>query len=303
MTRTWEQLITEGREAIELADNVQWRVGDMGNDLPPGHSLEEFAAEIGADYDLLVSWVDTARAWPAAERNTVAPWVSFRDTRREPHRFELMRAYVAKFERGSDGKLIDADGKKPGFRSFQAHWGKRPTLEISKKRMVEQASEAARRMSGDEAANVIEAALEAHPELLAQTFNQIAQANPAVVDEAYRDVNTAAALAGGSYRKYQADEARRRATIETDGVLRKIDQQRAALDLSQAVEDFTRACELFNTRVRELSPRLGELDQENLGLLLKLGLQSALEALTSVSTFVKTGRSDLDAFLSGVLGR
>jgi hypothetical protein len=106
----------------------------------------------------------------------------------------------------------------------------------------------------------------------------------------------------GLHRREQQVSERTERQVQADPIARNIDQQQAMVDLQRWVDDMRHHVE----RLRDgILPRLGQVPVSD-PLAMRRFLAEALadldEAIQPVRTFVETGGTDIDRFLSDVLG-
>jgi hypothetical protein len=96
-------------------------------------------------------------------------------------------------------------------------------------------------------------------------------------------------------------EQRREQASEADPISRRLERQRAALDLEASCNQFAQDCVRFAREITDLLPASGEASPEDLDWI-KRAIERGRSALDQLEVYVSTGRSDLDAFLESVLG-
>lgn len=106
-TRTYDELVAEGREARERADEMQWIEGDLALEievLPPderprdpetgafiedeGKALRRYAEDVGIAYSSLQTYRRVAKAWPPTTR-AHSSWDVHRALAAQEDRFEI----------------------------------------------------------------------------------------------------------------------------------------------------------------------------------------------------------------------
>ncbi len=90
MGRQWTTLVKEGKQAVKS----NWKLGDLALEVETGHrdhSLQEYADEIGVEYDTLRDYRYVAEAWPTAERSATVGWSIHRVFAGQPDRVDLIK--------------------------------------------------------------------------------------------------------------------------------------------------------------------------------------------------------------------
>jgi hypothetical protein len=141
----------------------------------------------------------------------------------------------------------------------------------------------------------------ATPEVKREALRTLAS-EPAVVDDVLEQPDIRRAVYEGLHRHEQQVSARTEREVQADPVTRNIDQQQAMIDLQRWVDEMRHHVE----RLRDaILPRLGQVPVSD-PLAMRRFLAEALadldEAIQPVRTFVETGGTDIDRFLSDVLG-
>jgi Family of unknown function (DUF6192) len=175
----------------------------------------------------------------------------------------------------------------------------------------ESASQAGTRRALSEARN-------ARPELKGQMLTTIASdaavapedkraafaalaADPAIVEQA-AVVGTAIsqAVTRLTHQAKVTREQRHERETEADPIARKMEQQRALLDLEAACNQFAQDCVRFAREITDILPASGEASADELEWI-RRAIERGRSALDQLEGYVSTGRTDLDAFLTEVL--
>jgi hypothetical protein len=116
MSRTWAQLVAEGRQLVSMEGDIKWQLGDLALEVAPmgargidsgaTEKLERFAEEIGVSFDVLREYRRVAAAWPNAKRLAFASWSVHGILASRPDRFDFIKTLPID-ERGKI-KAIDA---------------------------------------------------------------------------------------------------------------------------------------------------------------------------------------------------
>jgi hypothetical protein len=140
----------------------------------------------------------------------------------------------------------------------------------------------------------------ATPEVKRDTFAQLA-ADPEVLREAARlgspTAKAAADLFVGSHR---IRESQREQQIESDPIQKLAYQTYAAMDIEGICRRYALDTERFLREVSEALPRTGPAGSGHLHWV-REAIDRARSALDQLSTYVETGRNDVDRFLEEVL--
>lgn len=81
MSRTWEQLVQAGSRALGVCERAvtafQWELGDLDCEVEAEYgadSVQRYAAEVGVEYEALLSYGSVAKAYPRHQRSPSLPW-------------------------------------------------------------------------------------------------------------------------------------------------------------------------------------------------------------------------------------
>lgn len=107
---TYDELVRQGREAREQADNVQWVEGDLALaiEVLPAHerprdpetgafleddekALKRYAEDVDLPYSTLKNYRQASAAWPMVQRRTEVPWSVHQVLAAQEDRFDLIR--------------------------------------------------------------------------------------------------------------------------------------------------------------------------------------------------------------------
>lgn len=131
--RSWNELVSAGREALAQESGAQWTLGDLALELEPvkigggapkvrgnpGRGiyarLEKYAEELGTTYRSLVSYRMVAHAWKPEDRSQRASFSVHTLLMPEPGRVGMLRKLEAskKDRPVSVADALKARGKKP----------------------------------------------------------------------------------------------------------------------------------------------------------------------------------------------
>lgn len=101
--RRWNTLVKDGRKAVSLLTQCQFRLGDIALEIEPmlpkggQHgaevypTLQMFADEIGIEFATLINYRSVASAWPEKKRVDGASWTVHRALASMPNRFSLIK--------------------------------------------------------------------------------------------------------------------------------------------------------------------------------------------------------------------
>jgi hypothetical protein len=108
-SRTWSELVAEGRRLITMEGDIKWQLGDLALEVAPmggthatngaTEKLERFAEEIGVEYEALRKYRRVAAAWPDGKRFPSAAWSVHDILAGRPDRFRLIKS-LPRDERG-----------------------------------------------------------------------------------------------------------------------------------------------------------------------------------------------------------
>lgn len=143
------------------------------------------------------------------------------------------------------------------------------------------------------------------PEAKRETFQQLAS-DPDVIQEAAMVGTPTSRAVSDLYTKTErVREEHREREIETDPISKRLDQVGAALDLESTCNRFARdlmqLSERFAREINAALPRTGAAREEHL-YWVRQAIGRAKSVLDELESYAETGRTDLDAFLEGVLG-
>jgi hypothetical protein len=138
-----------------------------------------------------------------------------------------------------------------------------------------------------------------------EAFQQLAS-DPDVIDEAAVLGTPTSRAVSELYTKTERVRAEHRErAIEADPISKELDEIGAAIDLEAACNRFARDLETMSERfVREINealPRAGEGREQHL-YWIRQAIARSRAVLDELEGYAETGRSDLDTFLSDVLG-
>jgi hypothetical protein len=91
MSRTWEQLVADGRRAISKRN---WLLGDLALEVETGYgkgSLKRYADEIEINYESLKNYRWVAAHWEKVTRVTNVPWAVHRELATLDDRHEVIK--------------------------------------------------------------------------------------------------------------------------------------------------------------------------------------------------------------------
>lgn len=143
------------------------------------------------------------------------------------------------------------------------------------------------------------------PEVKRAAFQQLAR-DPDVIEEAAMLGTPTSRAVSDLYTKTERvrEEWTERETA-SDPISKRLDEVGAALDLEAACNRFARdlvaMSERFAREINEALPRTGPAREEHL-YWVRQALERARSVLNELESYAETGRTDLDAFLEGVLG-
>jgi hypothetical protein len=141
----------------------------------------------------------------------------------------------------------------------------------------------------------------ASPEAKREIFQTLA-ADPVIVEHAAEiGTPTSQAVSKLTHDAYVIREQRREQAIEADPISRRLERQRAALDLEASCNQFAQDCVRFAREITDLLPATGEADPDDLAWIAR-AIERGRTALDQLEVYISTGRTDLDAFLENVLG-
>lgn len=139
------------------------------------------------------------------------------------------------------------------------------------------------------------------PETKREIFAELA-ADPVVIEHAAElGTPTSQAVSRLTHETEVIRAQRREQTIETDPLARRLERQRAALDLEASCNQFAQDCVRFAREITDLLPSTGEASDEDLAWI-RRAIERGRSALEQLEVYISTGRTDLDAFLEQVLG-
>lgn len=145
----------------------------------------------------------------------------------------------------------------------------------------------------------------ASPETKRAIFRELAD-DPAITQEMARPGSPVSRAVGELQQRQQilSQEARERA-IESDPILKRLDQLDAALDVEQACANFARDLDTMTKRfAREIDkalPRTGPAREQPL-FWVRRSIMQARASLDALEGYAESGTTDLDTFLGEVLG-
>lgn len=132
-------------------------------------------------------------------------------------------------------------------------------------------------------------------------------ATPAAMDYAYRSNTNRKAFNEAGMRWYEENERKREQQTQSDPVLKKIDQARAAIDLQEWVDVTRKIMEgRIDILLNQILPRLGSLPEAQrdplaMRMLLISAVKDLKAALVPIDNLIATGEYDLDTFVKEVL--
>lgn len=112
----YAKLVEEGRKAA----NVQWTLGDLALKVETGYGegrLQQYADEVGVEYESLRKYRDVSRAWPENVRNVSQKWSVHMVLASQPDRSQLIKPSAAKWTVAKAREFVkvrkeEADRKK-----------------------------------------------------------------------------------------------------------------------------------------------------------------------------------------------
>src|SRR5262245_42891397 len=141
----------------------------------------------------------------------------------------------------------------------------------------------------------------APPETKRAIFAELA-ADPVVVEHAAElGTPTSQAVSRLTHQAGAIRKQRREQAIEADPIARRLERQRAALDLEASCNRFAQDCVRFAREITDLLPETGAASEKDLDWI-RRAIERGRAALEQLDTYVSTGRTDLDTFLANVLG-
>lgn len=141
----------------------------------------------------------------------------------------------------------------------------------------------------------------ATPEAKREIFAELA-ADPVVVEHAAElGTPTSQAVSKLTHQANVIREQRREQAVEADPIARRLERQRAALDLEASCNQFAQDCVRFAREITDLLPSTGEASAEDLAWI-RRAIERGRGSLDQLEGYISSGRTDLDAFLESVLG-
>jgi hypothetical protein len=267
---------SEGMTAFEMGDVVldQVPMGDDHANNDRDTILTRLASETGVDYEVLRQRRFVSSRVPQGTRVPSVTWAVYREIAQvsdERERGKLLKKVATDVAtQYVDGAWRPTPRERWTVDAIRTHIGK-PAANpaIGSARLLDRAFK------------------EATPEAIAEVLEQ-----PEIRRRVYE----------GLQHHEQRVAARTERIAESDPFDRGLDQQRAMLDLRSWVDQMRRQVEQLRD---DILPRLGKTPTHD-PLAMRQFLAEALadldDAISPVRTFVETGGTDLDRFLSGVLG-
>ncbi|HEY1292784.1 MAG TPA: hypothetical protein VGJ60_06895 [Chloroflexota bacterium] len=275
--------------AFEMGDVVleQAPLGRDGAHNDTAGVLERLAADSGVDYKVLEQRRFVSSRIPPTTRVVGVIWSVYReiaqvaDERERSRLLEMVATkpptqFVGGVERPTVQKrwTIDAIRTHIGVEPYNPPTGSQALLDRAFKGVPSQV-------------------------ILHQAFSK---ATPEAIDEVLDQPEIRRAVYQGLHRREQQVTARAERIADADPIDRTIDQQRALLDVRTWVDQMRRHVEKLRD---DILPRLGSAptrDPLALRQFLKEALDDLDDATGPIRVFVDTGSSDIDQFLSSVLG-
>jgi len=301
--RSFEQSVNRIRQLDASEGQVAFEMGDEVLEQAPigaGHAntggleiLQRLAVETGVDFEVLRQRRFVSSRVPHGTRVPSVAWAIYREI-----------AYVEDvIERERLLKLVATED---ATQLVDGVW--RPTRHKTADGRPRWTVDAIRTHKGEKSANpalgseaLLDRAFKGTPPqvILHRAFQE---ATPEAIDDVLDQPEVRRAVYEGLHRRELEASERRERHIAADPIGRRLDQQEAMLDLQKWVDVMRRHIERLHD---DILPRLGKApDRDPMAMrrFLAEALADLDEATAPVRTFVETGGTDVDRFLSEVLG-
>lgn len=125
--------------------------------------------------------------------------------------------------------------------------------------------------------------------------------DPAVIEQAaVLGTPTSQVVTRLTHQAHVVREQRREQEHAADPIARNLERQRAVLDLEASCNQFAQDCVRFAREITDILPSSGEASADDLEWIGR-AIERGRSALDQLEGYISTGRTDLDAFLEGVL--